>query len=520
MSEPTRAELRAIAQAKAREKYEQGQLYKQMLTQLPPGSVRLGNRDPQTGKDEVIYEDGGQEIAGKRLFNASPAYGSELRASRPYGNSVVAIDTRNVVIEEEDDEKIKKKKTKLVLAAAVLYAVRETRDYSVDFINPTWAMKNENNRLVCYPTPHGDEGEYPTKDICMAEANKSWQESATDAEAQYQEALETYRANLPRLQESAATSERYLPELISEADRVCSIAEQDPTDDAAHRLCSSLGSYVRSARADIAAYQDALQNPPIKEETPLRPVLETASKKALVFYYRNKCNKFLGKNNLSDKKILEINENEHVEAILAKSNQNNSIVVFKLGTAKRNFQVTGGSGGGGGGTSGGGGGTNSYWSVVDLEAWSKISFFDDLLKEEMVQVDFVYPKPITIPSKAALNYQSWRFANYKLKPTIPIDPCGTGGNTEYNNVVNHQLLTNVNELNKKLEVESVVNNLSILDALKTESLQLVINGYNTKKEVGCIKTEFLKEKLDFLKLPADTIFLTIKPYFVSKLTSK
>lgn len=95
-----RAQLRAIASSKDLEAYNRA------VTPVEPPKIRIGDRDPMTGKDEVIYPDGGKEIAGKRLFNSSVPVGRDVpwhvsTAARASGDGIVMLDAKNHKPEEE-----------------------------------------------------------------------------------------------------------------------------------------------------------------------------------------------------------------------------------------------------------------------------------------------------------------------------------------------------------------------------------------------------------------------------------
>lgn len=92
-----RAQLRAIASSKGLGQYNRTT----DRVEVPPARARIGDRDPMTGKDEVIYPDGGKEIAGIRLFNSSVPSGSLLSASRAPSSSAVILDGKIFKAEEE-----------------------------------------------------------------------------------------------------------------------------------------------------------------------------------------------------------------------------------------------------------------------------------------------------------------------------------------------------------------------------------------------------------------------------------
>ncbi len=119
----SREELRCLAQQQNLKAYQQS---KEAPLELENnGVIRLGGRDPKTGKDVIIHQNDSQEIAGVRTFNASLAYGTLVRATRPYGGSVVAIDSRSNFFEEEVEEVVEVKKKQIISPFKILFSTTE-----------------------------------------------------------------------------------------------------------------------------------------------------------------------------------------------------------------------------------------------------------------------------------------------------------------------------------------------------------------------------------------------------------
>ncbi len=83
-------DLSRLAQEKNTMEYKQTQEAKQK----PPELIRIGERDPNTGRDRVIFPNGGEAIAGVRTFNSSIPYGTPVRASQAHGSQAIALDSR------------------------------------------------------------------------------------------------------------------------------------------------------------------------------------------------------------------------------------------------------------------------------------------------------------------------------------------------------------------------------------------------------------------------------------------
>lgn len=70
---------------------------------------RIGKRDIDTGKYETIYQDGGKNISGQKIFDSSPMYGTPVRGT--YNNTsiakFVALDQLSFqpLIQEEEEVK-------------------------------------------------------------------------------------------------------------------------------------------------------------------------------------------------------------------------------------------------------------------------------------------------------------------------------------------------------------------------------------------------------------------------------
>jgi hypothetical protein len=62
-------------------------------TNLP--AMRIGDRDPDKGMDTVIFPDGGQAIAGLRLFNASVSPDQIIKSTQPYDSPVIRLDYKS-----------------------------------------------------------------------------------------------------------------------------------------------------------------------------------------------------------------------------------------------------------------------------------------------------------------------------------------------------------------------------------------------------------------------------------------
>lgn len=119
----SREELRRLAQQQNLKAYQQS---KEAQEEASGGVIRLGGRDPQTGKDVIIHQNDSQEIAGVRTFNASLAHGALVRATRPHGSSIVAVDSRSTFIEEEVEEVVEiKKKKQIIYPFKILFSVVE-----------------------------------------------------------------------------------------------------------------------------------------------------------------------------------------------------------------------------------------------------------------------------------------------------------------------------------------------------------------------------------------------------------
>ena len=96
----TRDELRVIAQCQNLQQYHNAQADRAEKEDTNLGMIRIGDRDPNTGRDQVLYSSGGQALAGVRTFNASLPLGATVRATKPIVGEAVALDSRSSILEE------------------------------------------------------------------------------------------------------------------------------------------------------------------------------------------------------------------------------------------------------------------------------------------------------------------------------------------------------------------------------------------------------------------------------------
>jgi hypothetical protein len=96
-------DLSRLAQEKNTLEYKQTQEAKKK----PPELIRIGEYDPNTGRDRVVFPNGGEAIAGVRTFNSSIPYGTPVRASQAHGSQVIAIDSRRYQPYDEPEVTVK-----------------------------------------------------------------------------------------------------------------------------------------------------------------------------------------------------------------------------------------------------------------------------------------------------------------------------------------------------------------------------------------------------------------------------
>jgi hypothetical protein len=90
-----RHELTRIQRAKDRSVFERAMLDAmiEQATNLP--AMRIGDRDPDKGMDTVISPDGGQAIAGLRLFNASISPDQIIKSTQPSDSPIIRLDYKS-----------------------------------------------------------------------------------------------------------------------------------------------------------------------------------------------------------------------------------------------------------------------------------------------------------------------------------------------------------------------------------------------------------------------------------------
>ena len=103
-----RSELREIEKLKQTHRY-------QSKHQINPLDVSIGETDTDTGKETLLFPDGGRIIAGKRLFNSSLPLGSKVN-SQPTGAGVFTLkakSTKNNSLNEDNTEAISSSRIRL-----------------------------------------------------------------------------------------------------------------------------------------------------------------------------------------------------------------------------------------------------------------------------------------------------------------------------------------------------------------------------------------------------------------------
>jgi hypothetical protein len=96
---------------------------------VPPPLLRIGEYHPETGRYKVLFPNGGQVIAGNKLFNSSVAEGTPVRATQAYGSQSISLDYKNHIpleIEEQEQE------------SSILFDT-----YIIIFIDTSGSMDNE-----------------------------------------------------------------------------------------------------------------------------------------------------------------------------------------------------------------------------------------------------------------------------------------------------------------------------------------------------------------------------------------
>ncbi|HEY9302601.1 MAG TPA: hypothetical protein VIQ31_40795, partial [Phormidium sp.] len=127
-------ELNQIAQAESAAAYEEkAQQKKDAQTNINSHVIRIGKRDPSTGKHEIIHPGGGTTISGNKTSNASVPYGSQVKTlpSSGYGTSdlTVTLGSKN----RENKPQLPVEETKLkkrippVIPIKVLFSVIKER---------------------------------------------------------------------------------------------------------------------------------------------------------------------------------------------------------------------------------------------------------------------------------------------------------------------------------------------------------------------------------------------------------
>lgn len=70
---------------------------KQQNKLKPPSLLKIGDYHPETGRHKVIFPNGGEVIAGNKLFNSSVPVGTPIRGTQAFGSQVIWLDYRNYV---------------------------------------------------------------------------------------------------------------------------------------------------------------------------------------------------------------------------------------------------------------------------------------------------------------------------------------------------------------------------------------------------------------------------------------
>ncbi|HEY9597777.1 MAG TPA: hypothetical protein V6D33_08920 [Cyanophyceae cyanobacterium] len=440
------------------------------------------------------------------------------------------------------------------LDAAILYAVRETKGASVEFINPTWEMTGTSDQgYICTPQSKGDRGEYPSESQCLFFANQYRQEYIDFIDESYEIAYSNWLDAMSQRDRAYATIETVLPQYLNgtsvepnspNRDRFVPVVQYANQADQSGRLIalvpeyryslsfdepdfngeggdfrmSSYNSDLRSSLRIILDTEDENGNPlpaPVRPPDPPFPTANPASSTALSFYFKRSFK-------ADPIKIIEINEMESFEAILF-ADKTSVVPILKLGREKNNEFVTEP-----GDTSSSGAG-DSYWIVIDQEAWHQISVFYDV---DDVDV-FLYGSSIDFRDSFADNYQLWRVSNYLLYPSVPQNQyCQTGkdyllsqdNETRYKKVADYQSLTNFKTSVAlsasdflwvaKPSIEGKTYNFDslLMDIFNPGQVTFNLTQYKAKTIDGDCSMSVVSSTSKIMNFPESTVFYLVKSY--------
>lgn len=108
-----------------RNKFERRKADQQTAQAMNPETLRIGKRDADTGKHTVVYPNGGKQIAGVPLYNASPSFDTAVKSGQPIGRNAISLEHKSNVPLEIPAVEEKKVSTLSTAMLLVIGAIQE-----------------------------------------------------------------------------------------------------------------------------------------------------------------------------------------------------------------------------------------------------------------------------------------------------------------------------------------------------------------------------------------------------------